>query len=74
MAIKDALNGVKLDPVGWKIVLEVVVKTGVKFQEIPIVFSDRLEGRSKLDIMVKAQYIAHLWKLYRFKISRFSFI
>lgn len=75
MAIKkDALNGVKLDPVGWKIVLEVVVKTGVKFQEIPIVFSDRLKGRSKLDIKVKVQYIAHLWKLYHFKISRFLFI
>lgn len=74
MAIKkDALNGVKLDPVGWKIVLEIVVKTGIKFQEIPIVFSDRLKGRSKLDIKIKAQYIVHLWKLYRYKISRFLF-
>jgi len=68
MAIrKNALNGVKLDPVGWKIVLEIVVKTGARFQEVPIVFSDRLKGQSKLDTKIKAQYIAHLWKLYCFK-------
>jgi dolichol-phosphate mannosyltransferase len=68
MAIrKDALNGAKLDPVGWKIVLEIIVKTGVHFQEVPIIFSDRQEGQSKLDTWVQIQYIAHLWKLYYFK-------
>jgi dolichol-phosphate mannosyltransferase len=68
MAIRrDALNGVTLDPIGWKIVLEVIVKTGAKFQEVPIVFADREKGESKLDTRVQAQYIAHLWKLYLFK-------
>ena len=68
MAIrKDVLNGVMLDPVGWKIVLEVIVKTGARFQEVPIVFADRQKGESKLDTRVQAQYIAHLWKLYFFK-------
>ncbi len=65
MAIrKDCLNGVTLDPVGWKIVLETIVKTGVRFHEVPIIFSERSEGRSKLDARVQAQYLAHLWKLY----------
>jgi dolichol-phosphate mannosyltransferase len=68
MAIrKDALNGAMLDPVGWKIVLEVIVKTKARFQEVPIVFTDRQKGISKLDTRVQAQYIAHLWKLYHFK-------
>jgi dolichol-phosphate mannosyltransferase len=68
MAIrKDALNGVQLDPVGWKIVLEVIVRTGVRLREVPIAFADRQKGESKLDKRVKAQYIAHLLKLYHFK-------
>ena len=68
MAIRKAvLNSVTLDPVGWKIVLEAIVKTGVRFQEVPIVFADRQKGESKLDTRVQMQYIAHLWKLYLFK-------
>ncbi len=68
MAIrKDALNGVKLDPVGWKIVLEAIIKTRARFQEVPIVFADRQIGESKLGTRVQAEYIVHLWKLYLFK-------
>lgn len=68
MAIrKGALEKVMLDPVGWKIVLEVIVKTGAMFKEVPIVFADRERGQSKLNTTVQAQYIAHLWKLYHFK-------
>jgi len=56
MAIKkEAFNGVTLDPVGWKIVLETIIKTRVKFQEVPIVFSDRLKGESKLDTRVQGR-------------------
>ena len=70
MAIKrSALKGVALDPVGWKIVLEVIVKTGARFKEVPIVFSDRKNGESKLGLRVQAEYIAHLWRLYQFKFS-----
>lgn len=68
MAIrKSAINGVTLDPVGWKIVLEAIIKTGARFQEVPIVFADRQKGMSKLDTKVQAQYIVHLWKLYLFR-------
>jgi len=68
MAIKrSALEGVLMDPVGWKIVLEVIVKTGARFKEVPILFADRQKGESKLDVRVQAEYIAHLWRLYQFK-------
>ena len=68
MAIrKNILNGVELDPRGWKIVLEVVVKKNPRIQEIPIIFKDRQEGESKLDFRVQLDYIHHLWRLYEYK-------
>ena len=61
---KGVLDGASLDPLGWKIVLEVVVKTGAKVMEIPIVFADRLEGRSKLGLKAQIDYLRHLGRLY----------
>ncbi len=68
MAIRrNLLRGVMLDPVGWKIVLEVIVKTGAKVLEIPIVFRDRQKGKSKLSFKVQLDYVKHLWRLYRYR-------
>lgn len=68
MAVKkDILTGIKFDPIGWKIVLEVIVKTNCCFKEIPIVFADRQFGKSKLDLRVQREYLLHLWKLYCYK-------
>ena len=68
MAVKKSiLNKIKLDPVGWKIVLEVVVKTNSRFTEIPIVFSDRQKGESKLGLKAQLDYLYHLWRLYCYK-------
>ena len=54
-----------LDPVGWKIVLEVVVKAApLRVAEVPIVFEDRALGQSKQSLRVYGQYLAHLAKLY----------
>jgi len=64
---KDVLAGVKLDPIGWKIVLEVVVKTKARWKEVPIVFCDRQFGVSKLDSRIKKEYLLHLWRLYFYK-------
>jgi dolichol-phosphate mannosyltransferase len=61
---KSILDGVKLDPLGWKIVLEVVVKTHPRVMEIPILFSDRKEGKSKLKLGAQWDYLRHLWHLY----------
>ena len=50
MAIrKSVIDGIEIDPLGWKIVLEVIVKTDPRIVEIPIIFTDRKQGESKLD-------------------------
>jgi len=76
MAIrKSLLNGIKLDPVGWKIVLEIIVKTNPRFIEIPIIFADRQKGKSKLGLKAQVDYLRHLWRLYCFKFPTiFQFI
>lgn len=57
-----------LNPVGYKIGLEILVRAGCKdVAEIPIRFADRLHGESKLTIGQQIQYLKHLWRLYRFK-------
>lgn len=68
MAIrKGLLQGVDLDPTGWKIVLEVMVKANPRVLEVPIVFSERKEGKSKLGVTAQADYLRHLFRLYCFK-------
>jgi dolichol-phosphate mannosyltransferase len=76
MAInKRMIDGMELDSLGWKIVLEVIVKTRPRFVEIPIVFSDRKQGESKLDFKAQFDYIRHLWRLYCYKFpTPFQFI
>jgi dolichol-phosphate mannosyltransferase len=65
MAIRRSLIDTRLlDPVGWKIVLEAIVKLKPSFTEVPIVFTDREAGTSKLDRKVQADYVRHLWRLY----------
>ena len=64
---KGILTGAALDPTGWKIVLEVSVKTGARIREVPIVFKDRMEGESKLGFKAQIDYIRHLWSLYCYK-------
>lgn len=76
MAVRrTVLDRAVLDPAGWKIVLEVVVKTRARVEEVPIVFADREKGESKLSTRVQAQYIAHLLRLYRFRYRQlFDFV
>ena len=54
-----------LDPVGYKILLELLVKTGWTPVEVPVVFSDRAHGRSKLSWSERWNYLVHLQRLYR---------
>jgi dolichol-phosphate mannosyltransferase len=73
MAIrKNILDGVRLNPIGWKIVLEIIVKTNCRFTEIPIVFFDRKKGESKLNIRSQIDYIRHLLTLYAYKYPIFT--
>lgn len=68
MAIrKSMIDQIDIDPLGWKIVLEVVVKAEPRIKEIPILFSERKKGKSKLGIKAQLEYIHHLGKLYYLK-------
>ncbi|MBI1320865.1 MAG: glycosyltransferase [Candidatus Hydrogenedens sp.] len=57
-----------LNPVGYKIGLEVIVKCGfAKTAEVPIHFSDRFKGESKLNLKEQLRYLQHLRRLAVFK-------
>jgi dolichol-phosphate mannosyltransferase len=62
---RDALEDVKLDPIGFKIGLEVIAKAHYgKAIEIPYVFTDRVSGESKLNEKEVFNYLKQLRKLY----------
>jgi dolichol-phosphate mannosyltransferase len=65
---RSLLKNLDLSPVGWKIVLEVVTRSNGKVLEVPIIFKDRIHGKSKLTSLVQIQYLLHLFKLYDFKL------
>ena len=57
-----------LNPVGYKIALEIMVKGRCRpVREVPIAFSDRLHGDSKLTFRQQLLYLKHLVLLYRFR-------
>ena len=61
---------VKLNPLGFKIGLELIVKANpANIVEVPIQFEERLHGESKLNIKEQIRYLLHLARLfdYRFK-------
>ena len=62
---RAALEGVELDPIGFKIGLEVVAKAHYgKAVEVPYVFTDRVAGESKLNNKEVFNYLKQLRKLY----------
>jgi len=64
---RNIINNIKFDAIGYKILLEILVKArGVKVKEIPYEFINRKEGSSKLDRSVAVDYAKSLWKLYRY--------
>jgi putative flippase GtrA len=69
MIRREVLEGPELNPKGFKICLEIAVKSGAKLKEVPIMFRDRAHGESKLGGNVMWDYIVHLKDLYKFKIK-----
>ena len=64
---KNILNGLNLDAIGYKILLEILVKAkNVSITEIPYTFQDRELGSSKLGIKTVFDYYKSVWKLYRY--------
>lgn len=67
---RTALDGVELDPIGFKIGLEVIAKARYrKAIEVPYVFTDRVAGSSKLNQSEILNYLRQLGRIYRLKLS-----
>ena len=64
---KNIIDGLKFDAIGYKMLLEILVKTkGVKIQEVPYTFTDRREGSSKLGADTIFDYCKSVWRLYKY--------
>ncbi len=60
--------GAAFDPIGYKIGLELILKCGCRrVAEVPIHFTDRRYGESKLTFREQLRYLQHLRRLYIFK-------
>jgi len=67
------LSGDEFNPVGYKILLELIIKCGCgRISEIPIHFENRRYGRSALTFMEQLKYIKHLRRLYMYKYGTWS--
>ena len=63
-----------LDPIGYKIGLELIVKCCCRnVVEIPITFTDRLHGESKLSLREQINYVRHLKRLFEFRYRSWAF-
>ena len=67
-AFKRALiSGLKFDAIGYKMLLEILVKTkGATVKEIPYTFTDRKFGSSKVTASTAFDYAKSVHKLYRY--------
>jgi dolichol-phosphate mannosyltransferase len=64
MIRRSKLAGIKLDPLGYKILIEVVARTNPAWiGEVGYVFRERTEGQSKVTSRLYGQYLLHLLKL-----------
>ena len=65
---KKVMEGVELNPLGYKILLEIIVKGKInKIREFAYIFRNRDLGKSKMDGKVMLHYGIHLFKLYIWK-------
>ncbi len=63
---RSAVEGVPLDPIGFKIGLEVIAKARyARALEVPYVFTDRVAGTSKLNGNEIVNYLRQLVRIYR---------
>lgn len=63
---REVVRDSKLDPVGFKILLEILVKGNwKKAVEVPYVPQKRIHGKSKLDLREYLDYLRHLVRLSR---------
>ncbi|WP_206915423.1 glycosyltransferase [Alicyclobacillus suci] len=61
---RNVVDGAQLDPIGWKILIEVLVKGQYKtVHEIPYEFLARDAGESKMSMREQWNYFRHLFRL-----------
>lgn len=71
---RDCLDIGQLNPSGFKIGLEIFVKAKYKtYKEIPFIFIDRKKGKSKLKAKTVLQFIHHLCRLLKYKLSNITY-
>ena len=64
---RNIIKELNIDAIGYKILLEILVKTkNVNIKEIPYTFQDREFGSSKLSSGTIFDYCRSVWKLYRY--------
>jgi dolichol-phosphate mannosyltransferase len=69
----DFIRADRLNPLGYKIGLELIVKCGLEnVGEVPIYFADRKRGKSKLDFRQQLLYLMHLRRLLIYQYSALS--
>lgn len=57
----------ELQPLGYKIALELMVRGQLRVKELPIDFRDRSLGSSKMNWRQQLNFLRHLYRLYRHK-------
>ena len=63
---KNIINELNFDALGYKLLLEILVKTkDINIKEIPYTFENRKFGSSKLDSTTVIDYLKSIWKLYK---------
>lgn len=71
MLKKSVIDGVRLDPIGFKICLEIIAKGRYnKVKEVPITFRERVSGRSKLGARQVLDYLMQLSFLYGSRLKK----
>lgn len=73
VARRSIVDDLVLDPVGYKILLEILVKANLdSVVEIGYVFRDRAEGTSNLTPVSYIRYILHICKLFVHNLGQYS--
>ena len=72
---RDKVDTASLNPLGWKIGLEILVRSKFKaVTEVPYTFVPRARGESKLSRRIMGQYLQQLMDLYSFKYQLLNFM
>jgi len=70
LAKANIVNDIKFDPIGYKVLLEVLVKGNYRqVKEVPYTFQVRVNGHSKLGFREYTNYLKLLFRLYQHKLT-----